>query len=82
VHFLDFMRHDMDTVADIYSLADQPLTDEGRIAMERFMAGHPRGRLGTVRYQPEVLGIDWAERSGALDFYVDHFGVGREDAPA
>jgi Sulfotransferase family len=82
VYFRDFMRHDMDTVADIYSLADQPLTDEGRVAMERFMAGHPRGRLGTVRYQPEVLGIDWAERSGALDFYVDHFGVGREEAPA
>jgi hypothetical protein len=29
-----------------------------------------------------VLGIDWAERSDALEFYVDHFGVGREAAPA
>jgi hypothetical protein len=82
VYFQDFMRHDMDTVADIYSLADQPFTDESRVAMQRFVGEHPRGRNGTVRYQPEVLGIDWAERSGALDFYVDHFGVGREEPPA
>jgi hypothetical protein len=82
VYFQDFMRHDMDTVADIYSLADQPFTDESRVAMQQFVGEHPRGRNGTVRYQPEVLGIDWAERSGALDFYVDHFGVGREEPPA
>jgi hypothetical protein len=82
VYFREFMRHDMDTVAAIYSLAGQPFTDEARVAMQRFVDEHPRGRHGTVRYQPEVLGIDWAERSGALDFYVDHFGVGREEPPA
>jgi hypothetical protein len=82
VYFRDFMRHDMDTVAAIYSLAGQPFTDEAQAAMRRFVNEHPRGRHGTVRYQPEVLGIDWAERSGALDFYVDHFGVGREEPPA
>ena len=40
----------------IYELADQPFTDTSRSAMEAFAAQHPRGRHGTVTYQPEVCG--------------------------
>ena len=43
--------------------------------MEAFRASHPRGRNGTVVYQPEVLGIDPAERREALAFYRSRFGV-------
>ena len=42
------------------------------------MSTHGRGRHGTVVYQPEVLGIDPAERRRALAFYCDRFGVRTE----
>jgi hypothetical protein len=78
--FHDFMDHDLETVARIYDLADQPMPGSSRAAMEAFSAGHPRGRHGTVRYQAESVGISWAERSEALAFYVDRFGV-RPETP-
>lgn len=80
VLFDEFMRDDMATVERIYRLAEQPLTETARRAMEAFAASHPRGRHGRVVYQPEVLGIDPAERREALGFYSSRFGVVGEDA--
>jgi len=73
--FHDFMADDMAAVERIYDLAGQPFTDTSRAAMDAFRSSHPRGRNGTVVYQPEVLGIDLAERHEALAFYRDRFGV-------
>lgn len=81
VLFHDFMDHDLDTVARIYALADQPLPESSLAAMQAFSTAHPRGRHGTITYQADVLGIDRAERRQALDFYVDRFGV-EPDPPA
>jgi hypothetical protein len=81
VLFHDFMDHDLDTVASIYALADQPLPESSLAAMKAFSATHPRGRHGTITYQADILGIDRTERGQALDFYVDRFGV-EPDAPA
>jgi Sulfotransferase family len=78
VQFDEFMAHDLETVERIYSAADQPFTRESRRAMEGFVADHPRGRNGTITYQPEILGIDRFERAEALAFYFDRFGVERE----
>jgi hypothetical protein len=75
VRFDDFMADDLAMVTRIYALADQPFTEGSRRAMGDFMAGHRRGRHGTVSYQPEVLGIDPAERRRALAFYSERFGV-------
>jgi Sulfotransferase family len=81
VLFHDFMDHDLDTVARIYALADQPLPDSSLAAMNAFSAAHPRGRHGTIVFQSDGLGISRAERSQALDFYVDRFGVEPEAPP-
>jgi len=78
VRFDEFMADDLAMVERIYDLAGQPLTDEARTAMERFMAEHPRGRHGTVRYDLAELGLDGAERRAALSFYVDRFAVTSE----
>jgi hypothetical protein len=78
VLFHEFMADDIAMVENIYSIADQPFTDTSRAAMEAFMAKHPRGRHGTVIYQPEVLGIDRAERHEALEFYMRRFGIEKE----
>jgi Sulfotransferase family len=81
VLFHDFMDHDLDTVARIYALADQPLPESSLVAMQAFSTAHPRGRHGTITYQADVLGIDRAERRQALDFYLDRFRVAA-DPPA
>jgi hypothetical protein len=75
VPFDEFMADDIAMVERIYALAGQPMTGESRAAMEAFMAGHPRGRFGSIIYDLSELGIDRDERRKALDFYVERFGV-------
>ncbi|HVC71750.1 MAG TPA: sulfotransferase [Acidimicrobiales bacterium] len=75
VRFDEFMADDMAMVTRIYALADQPFGPASRRAMTDFMSGHQRGRHGTVAYQPDVLGIDPAERRRALAFYSERFGL-------
>jgi hypothetical protein len=75
VQFDEFMADDIAMVERIYALAGQPMSERSRVAMEDFMAAHPRGRNGGVIYDLEELGIDPAERRKALQFYVDRFAV-------
>jgi hypothetical protein len=76
--FDDFMDDDVAAIERIYDAAGQPFDATSRAAMEEFSAGHPRGRNGSVVYQPDVLGIDPAERHAALAFYRERFGVGED----
>jgi hypothetical protein len=76
--FLDFMADDQASVERVYALAGQPLTDAARTAMAQFRIDHPRGRNGTIEYQPEVLGIDPDERRRALGVYCRRFGIDAE----
>jgi Sulfotransferase family len=78
VRFDEFMAHDVAMVGRIYDLAGQPFTPAVRAAMDAFMAEHPRGRHGSVLYDPGQLGIDPDERRRALAFYSDRFGVRAE----
>lgn len=76
VAFAEFMADDLAMVARIYEVADQPLTDATRRAMDDFMVRNPRGRHGGVRYDLEGdFGIDPAERRDAMRPYTDRFGV-------
>jgi hypothetical protein len=78
IRFDDFMANETATVDAVYRLAGQPMTDIARTAMSGFVASHPRGRHGGVRYQPEAIGVDVAERRAALKFYIERFGVNEE----
>ncbi len=78
VHFDEFMADDIAMVECVYALAGQPLDDRARTAMGAFMADHPRGRFGTVRYDLTEFGLDAAERREALRFYTDRFDVALE----
>jgi hypothetical protein len=82
VRFHAFMAGDIATVEQIYQLADQPMTDGARAAMDEFIAEHPRGRHGAVAYDLGQFGLDRAERRRALAFYVDRFGVALEESAA
>ncbi len=79
VPFDEFMADDVAMVERIYALAGQPMTDASRAAVDAFMAGHPRGRFGSIIYDLAELRIDRDERHKALEFYVERFGVTLED---
>ncbi len=75
VRFDEFMADDLGTVVRIYEVAGQPLDRRARTSMARFVDQHPRGRHGTVVYDPAAVGIDPGERAAALAFYARRFGV-------
>ncbi|HXJ36373.1 MAG TPA: sulfotransferase [Candidatus Eisenbacteria bacterium] len=78
VRFDEFMRDDLAMVRRIYALAGQPLTAEGRAAMDAFMATHPRGVHGTVEYDLAQFGLDADEIRRACGFYTERFGIASE----
>jgi hypothetical protein len=81
VRFDQFMADDMAMVQRIYHLAGQPMTDTGRAAMDAFMAEHPRGRYGAVRYDLDALGLDREEVRRRFAFYADRFHLTEEPQP-
>ena len=78
VHFDEFMADDIAMVQRVYDVADQPLDDRSRAAMAAFMAEHPRGRFGTVKYDLPLFGLDREELRATTDFYTERFGVTKE----
>jgi Sulfotransferase family len=78
VRFDQFMADDVGMVDRIYRLAGQPMNPSVRAAMESFMAEHPRGRYGTVRYDLAALGLDRAELRKTFAAYADRFEVAEE----
>jgi sulfotransferase family protein len=79
VRFHEFMSDDLATVRRIYDAAGQPFGIDVETAMTRFVAEHPRGRHGGVRYDLEGdFGIDPVERRAAMSEYVTRFGVEEE----
>ena len=58
VGFDEFMADDVAMVQRVYALAGQPFDDRARSAMQDYMASHPRGRHGGVRYDPAAVGLD------------------------
>jgi hypothetical protein len=79
VRFHEFMADDIATVRRIYDVADQPFDPDVEAAMAQFIAEHPRGRHGGVRYDLEGdFGIDPVELRAAMRDYVARFGVEEE----
>jgi hypothetical protein len=80
VHFREFMADDVAMVERIYDVAGQPFTAAVEAGMQEFMAAHPRGRHGGVRYDLATFGLDAGELRNRFRFYVERFGVAAEDA--
>jgi hypothetical protein len=75
VRFHEFMADDVAMVERIYALAGQPFTPEVRHAMDAFMADHPRGVHGGLRYDLAEFGLDGGDLRRTFAFYTDRFGV-------
>jgi hypothetical protein len=73
VRFDDFMADDLAVTEQIYALAGEPMTDAARAAMAEYLAGHQRGRLGTVATSAEMFGLDEADLRRRFTPYVDRF---------
>lgn len=81
VHFAELQKDPLGAAARILERGGLPFGREARAAAEPYLATHPRGRFGRVRYRPEPLGLDEAELSERFRFYRERFGVPREEAP-
>lgn len=75
VRFHEYMKDDMAVVRQIYELAGQPLTDDSRAAMAKYLADHPRGRYGRISYKLADFGLEADDVRARTQFYVDHFGL-------
>ena len=73
VRFDEFMADDLATAERIYEIAGEPLTDEASAAMAEYLAGHQRGRHGTVEYRAEDVGLDLDEVRERFAPYVARF---------
>jgi Sulfotransferase family len=80
VRFDQFMADDIAMVDRIYGLAAQPMNDAVRSGMEAFMAEHPRGRHGSVRYDLASLGLDGDDLRRTFAPYSERFQVTEERA--
>jgi len=73
VRFDEFMADELGTVRDIYELAGQPFDDAAHRAVGGYLAAHPRGRLGTIEYRAEDVGLRVDELRERFAPYVARF---------
>jgi hypothetical protein len=73
VRFDDFMADEAGTVRSIYERAGQPFDRKAAAAVDRYLAGHRRGRLGSIDYRAEDVGLDPEELRGRFAPYVERF---------
>ncbi|HNO39688.1 MAG TPA: sulfotransferase [Marmoricola sp.] len=58
VRFADFMGDEFGVAARVYELAGEELTPDAAREIRTYLAGHTRGRLGSIDYQAEAVGLD------------------------
>lgn len=73
VRFDEFMADDLATAERVYALAGEPVTPAAAAAMSSYLDGHRRGRLGSIDYVPEEIGLDVEELRTRFTPYVDRF---------
>ncbi|OBI30828.1 sulfotransferase [Mycobacterium sp. E2238] len=73
IRFDDFMADETGVAERVYALAGEPFTDEVRMAIDEYLAGHRRGRLGNVATSCEMFGLDEADLRGRFAPYVERF---------
>ncbi len=59
--------------AQVYQKAGEQLDDDARAAIADYLAGHQRGRHGTVATSPEMFGLDERDLREPFAPYVERF---------
>jgi hypothetical protein len=73
VRFDDFMADEMGVASSIYELAGEPLGADAQQAIEAYLAGHQRGRLGRIATSADMFGLDEADMRSRFKPYADRF---------
>ncbi|OBH12208.1 sulfotransferase [Mycobacterium sp. E1747] len=73
VRFDDFMADENGVAERVYALAGEPFSDEAKTAIGEYLAGHRRGRLGSVATSCAMFGLDEADLRGRFAPYVERF---------
>jgi hypothetical protein len=73
VRFDDFMADEAGVAEKVYALAGEAMTDEARVAMGQYLAGHQRGRLGRVATSCEMFGLAEDDLNARFAPYVERF---------
>ncbi|RDH77100.1 sulfotransferase [Mycolicibacterium moriokaense] len=73
VRFDEFMADELAVAAQVYEQAGETLDDDARTAIAGYLAGHRRGRHGTVATSPEMFGLAEADLREPFTSYVARF---------
>ncbi|OBJ26538.1 hypothetical protein A5620_05935 [Mycobacterium colombiense] len=73
LRFDEFMADELGVAERVYALAGEPFTDEARAAIGDYLAGHRRGRLGSVETSYEMFGLDEGDLRKRFAPYVERF---------
>ncbi len=73
VEFDRFMADDLGVAESILELAGEPVTAEVQAGMADYLAGHQRGRLGTVATSCEMFGLDRDGLRSRFAAYTERF---------
>jgi hypothetical protein len=73
VRFDEFMADEQAVVGQVYEQAGEDLDDDARAAIADYLAGHQRGRHGTVATSPEMFGLAEKDLREPFAPYVERF---------
>jgi hypothetical protein len=73
VRFDEFLADELGTVRSVYARADQTFDARAERSIGEYLAGHRRGRLGTIDYRAEDVGLDTHELRARFAPYVQRF---------
>lgn len=76
----DLVREPLDTVAALYAALGRELDGPAREAMAAYVAAHPKGSLGTHRYDLAGLGLDPADLAERFAAYTAQQSITPEPA--
>ena len=73
VRFDDFLADELGVAERVYALAGEPFTERARADIADYLAGHRRGRLGSVETSPEMFGLTAEGLHERFAPYVERF---------
>jgi hypothetical protein len=73
LRFDEFMADEIGVAERLYALAREPFTDKAREAIDGYLAGHQRGRLGSVHTGYEMFGLKEEDLRARFAPYVERF---------
>jgi hypothetical protein len=73
IRFDDFMADELGVAERVYALAGEPLTEPARTALAGYLAGHGRGRLGSVETSYEMFGLSEERLRARFAPYAERF---------